>query len=234
MKSNIELLRSRNPKKTTRRELSDLSGFPTSTIVVYENGKQKPSHKYLEFCSLYFGYTYECLYDYETEKALEPFKNKAFRVLEIYRIIHKINYHQLYSKLSLDNKPIFYSYNSPVLNKDKKEEQIKEELSSMNENELKNLIIKHLNVREDSFEHFGFEKEPNVKIDETKELITPDIYANFVKAQNLGNKAKILANKGGGLDVEILEALQGVNDDIKKVILTLLNLLKGGKMNNTT
>ena len=234
MKSNIELLRSRNPKKTTRGELSDLSGFPTSTIVVYENGKQKPSHKYLEFCSLYFGYTYECLYDYETEKALEPFKNKAFRILEIYRIIHKMNYHQLYSKLSLDNKPIFYSYNSPVLNKDKKEEQIKEELSSMNENELKNLIIKHLNVREDSFEHFGFEKEPNVKIDETKELITPDIYANFVKAQNLGNKAKILVNKGGGLDAEILEALQGVNDDIKKVILTLLNLLKGGKMNNTT
>lgn len=99
----------------------------------------------------------------------------------------------------------------------------------MNENELKNLITKHLNVREDSFERFGFEKETSVKIDETKELITPDIYANFVKAQNLGNKAKIIANKGNGLDAEILEALQGVNDDIKKVILTLLKLLKGAK-----
>lgn len=230
----INLLRLRIFKKMSRKELSDLSGFPASTVVIYENGKQKPSHKYLEFCSLYFGYTYECLYDYEIEKALEPFKNKAFRVLEIYRIIHKMNYHQLYSKLSLDNKSILYSYNSPVLNKDKKEEQIKEELSSMNENELKNLITKHLNVREDSFERFGFEKETNVKIDETKELITPDIYANFVKAQNLGNKAKIIANKGSGLDAEILEALQGVNDDVKKVILTLLNLLKGGKMNNTT
>ncbi|WP_086224885.1 helix-turn-helix domain-containing protein [Campylobacter devanensis] len=225
----INLLRLRIFKKMSRKELSDLSGFPVSTIVVYENGKQKPSHKYLEFCLLYFGYTYECLYDYEIEKALEPFKNKAFRVLEIYRIIHKMNYHQLYSKLSLDNKSILYSYNSPVLNKDKKEEQIKEELSSMNENELKNLITKHLNAREDSFERFGFEKETNVKIDETKELITPDIYANFVKAQNLGNKAKIIANKGSGLDAEILEALQGVNDDVKKVILTLLKLLKGAK-----
>lgn len=225
----INLLRLRIFKKMSRKELSDLSGFPASTIVIYENGKQKPSHKYLEFYSLYFGYTYEYLYDYETEKALEPFKNKAFRVLEIYRIIHKMNYHQLYSKLSLDNKSILYSYNSPVLNKDKKEEQIKEELSSMNENELKNLITKHLNVREDSFERFGFEKETSVKIDETKELITPDIYANFVKAQNLGNKAKIIANKGNGLDAEILEALQGVNDDIKKVILTLLKLLKGAK-----
>lgn len=172
----INLLRLIIFKKMSRKELSDLSGFPASTIVIYENCKQKPSHKYLEFCSLYFGYTYECLYDYETEKALEPFKNKAFRVLEIYRIIHKMNYHQLYSNLSLDNKSILYSYNSPVLNKDKKEEQIKEELSSMNENELKNLITKHLNVRKDSFEHFGFEKETNVKIDETKELITPDIY----------------------------------------------------------
>ncbi|WP_086243173.1 helix-turn-helix domain-containing protein [Campylobacter devanensis] len=225
----INLLRLRIFKKMSRKELSDLSGFPASTIVIYENGKQKPSHKYLEFYSLYFGYTYEYLYDYETEKALEPFKNKAFRVLEIYRIIHKMNYHQLYSKLSLDNKSILYSYNSPVLNKDKKEEQIKEELSSMNENELKNLITKHLNAREDSFERFGFEKETSVKIDETKELITPDIYANFVKAQNLGNKAKIIANKGNGLDAEILEALQGVNDDIKKVILTLLKLLKGAK-----
>lgn len=194
----LNLLRLRIFKKMSHKELSDLSGFPVITIVVYENGKQKPSHKYLEFCLLYFGYTYECLYDYEIEKALEPFKNKAFRVLEIYRIIHKMNYHQLYSKLSLDNKPIFYSYNSPVLNKDKKEE-----LSSMNENELKNLITKHLNVRENSFEHFGFEKETNVKIDERKELITPDIYANFVKAQNLGNKAKIIANKGGSLDAEI-------------------------------
>lgn len=117
----INLLRLRIFKKMSRKELSDLSGFPASTIVIYENGKQKPSHKYLEFYSLYFGYTYEYLYDYETEKALEPFKNKAFRVLEIYRIIHKMNYHQLYSKLSLDNKSILYSYNSPVLNKDKKE-----------------------------------------------------------------------------------------------------------------
>ncbi|WP_086232288.1 helix-turn-helix domain-containing protein [Campylobacter devanensis] len=97
----INLLRLRIFKKMSRKELSDLSGFPVSTIVVYENGKQKPSHKYLEFYLLYFGYTYECLYDYEIEKALEPFKNKAFRVLEIYRIIHKMNYHQLYSKLSL-------------------------------------------------------------------------------------------------------------------------------------
>ena len=214
---NLERVRKFN--KMSRRELSDLSGFPASTIVVYENGRLKPSHKYLEFCSLYFGYTYESLCDYEIEKELEPFKNKAFRVLEIYRIIQKMSYCQIYSKLFLS----FLGF-IPDINENKA--KVKEVLSSTDENSLKNLIIKNLNVRSSSFEYFGFEKEPNAELDEAKELITPEIYANFVKAQNLGNEAKILANKGGGLDAEIFEALQGVNDNVKKSILALLNQLK--------
>lgn len=206
-------------KRMSRRKLSDLSGFPASTIVVYENGRIKPSHKYLEFCSLYFGYSYESLYDYETEKALEPFKNKAFRVLEIYRIIQKMSYCQIYSKL-------FLSFLGSIPDMNENKARVKEVLSSTDENSLKNLIIKNLNVRSSSFEYFGFEKEPNAELDEAKELITPEIYANFVKAQNLGNEAKILANKGGSLDAEIFEALQSVNDNVKKSILALLNQLK--------
>ena len=218
---NIE--RIRKLKKMSRKKLSDLSGFHAITIFVYESGKQKPSHKYLEFCSLYFGYTYDSLCDYETEKELEPFKNKAFRVLEIYRIIYKMSYRELYNMLLLG---IFGSTYGGKTDK--------EALSYVDENTLKNIIIDNINMRikSISFEYFGFEKTPNGRFDETKELITPDIYANFVKAQNLGNKAKILANKGGGLDAEILEALQGVNDDVKKVILALLNQLKSTQADN--
>ena len=218
---NLERVRKFN--KMSRRKLSDLSGFPASTIVVYENGRIKPSHKYLEFCSLYFGYSYESLCDYETEKELEPFKNKAFRVLEIYRIMHKMSYRELYNMLLL---PIFGSTHLGKTDK--------EALSCANEDALKNIIINNIDIgiKSISFEYFGFGETPKGIFDEKKELITPKIYANFVKTEDVGNEAKELANKGAGLDAEILEALQGVNDDAKKSILALLNQLKSTQADN--
>ncbi|MCZ6133635.1 helix-turn-helix transcriptional regulator [Campylobacter ureolyticus] len=51
----------RKNAKLSRRALSDISGFNERTILSYERAERLPSDRYLEFVSLYFGYTKESI-----------------------------------------------------------------------------------------------------------------------------------------------------------------------------
>lgn len=58
----------RKERKLSRRGLHDISGFKEPTIVSYEKGINQPSNEYLDFVSLYFGYTKDSILDDKTPK----------------------------------------------------------------------------------------------------------------------------------------------------------------------
>ena len=75
----------RKERKISRRELHDISGFKEPTIVSYEKGINQPSNEYLDFISLYFGYTKDSILDNKTPKLVKM--DKMVNTLLMYQSI---------------------------------------------------------------------------------------------------------------------------------------------------
>lgn len=85
----IKLTSMRINAKLSRRKLAEISGFNEHTIKAYEITQTPPSRDYVEFCSLYFGYTLESIID-STKKQLEKMDNYELQS-QRYKIYKKAN-----------------------------------------------------------------------------------------------------------------------------------------------
>lgn len=75
----------RKERKISRRELHDISGFKEPTIVSYEKGINQPSNEYLDFISLYFGYTKDSILNNNSDKLVKM--DKTVNTLLMYQSI---------------------------------------------------------------------------------------------------------------------------------------------------
>ena len=89
MKTHEKLAKMRKDAKLSRRELADISGFNERTILAFETDERQPSFKYLQFCSLYFGYEPESIQD--NAKELEKMSENE-QVLGIYKEIENCDF----------------------------------------------------------------------------------------------------------------------------------------------
>ncbi|WP_170018789.1 helix-turn-helix transcriptional regulator [Campylobacter sp. RM16190] len=80
---NAKLEQIRRKNKITRKGLENISGFKERTIGSYERAENFPSDEYLDFISLYFGYTK----DYIIKDTYEYELNKFVRVVLMYQSI---------------------------------------------------------------------------------------------------------------------------------------------------
>ncbi len=108
---NIRLEEIRKENKLSRKAMEELSGFKASTIESYERGVRKPSDKYIEFISLYFGYTEnyikglidnanELIEEHirENEDIFGYSKDENF---DIYRIISNVSYYDYFNQIDV-------------------------------------------------------------------------------------------------------------------------------------
>lgn len=129
----------RKNAKLSRRALSDISGFNERTILSYERAERLPSDRYLEFVSLYFGYTKEsilndksdlikldkfvnCLLMYQSifnydDKEMDKLLHKSHNDLDdIFKIPNKhkktLQYQNLNDKYKIPSWDILKSYDN--------------------------------------------------------------------------------------------------------------------------
>ena len=89
MKTHEKLAQMRKDAKLSRRELAEISGFNKRTILAFETGERQPNFKYLQFCSLYFGYEPESIQD--NAKELEKMSENE-QTLGIYKEIENCDF----------------------------------------------------------------------------------------------------------------------------------------------
>lgn len=101
---NEKLIDIRKQHKLSRKGIEHLSGFKERTIASYERGEREPSKEYLEFISLYFGYStgylegstqgmigrvcqtfsiYERIYDYDDIKMADLLDMEALEYTDL-------------------------------------------------------------------------------------------------------------------------------------------------------
>lgn len=91
----------RKNAKLSRRALSDISGFNERTILSYERAERLPNDRYLEFVSLYFGYTKESILNDKSDLIkLDKFVN----CLLMYQSIFNYDDNKMAELLELQNK----------------------------------------------------------------------------------------------------------------------------------
>lgn len=217
----------RKKHKLTRKGLENISGFKVSRIESYERGNRVPSNDYIEFISLYFGYSMDFIND-KTKTILNDF----IRVINMFQSIY--NY---------DNE-----YMSKLLNITKKEYEkkyyylTKENLVNKNLDDIF-LIIEKLNIkpscvnlilRELETKKIHFKKDIEnlekrfLKLENLGINITPEYYAQIIKERN---NPKTVTPDTRKEDIpekykEILELLPYAPDSFLNTIIQKLKTIK--------
>jgi len=177
----------RKEHKLTRKGLEGLSGFKARNIENYERGVSKPPSEYIEFMSLYFGYTIDYI-NGKSKSVLGIF----FQVVKMYQSVYNYDDKKMAELLNLNIESYKNEFN-------------------INSNSIKNNIFKKhclgkcfevleiLNIKPSSAKIYKTQIEQSSIYDENKienleerysnlELkgveMTPDFYASIIKKRN--------------------------------------------------
>lgn len=197
----------RKKYKLTRKELEAISGFKERNISAYERGEVNPSIDYINFISLYFGYTKESILSDSSE--LAPL-DKAVRILLMYQSIFNYDDEKMADLLGLlggcDKETAIGVLYSNYLNENNAlsikvpavtlriAKNLNIKFSLLSDYSLADLADSYADsVKRRHISHKAFyeliERDFKVK-DEIKELenngldITPDYYASIIKKRN--------------------------------------------------
>lgn len=177
----------RKKHKLSRKGLENLSGFKERTIIAYERGEREVSKEYIEFMSLYFGYTedyvrgkgifllsdflqivniYQSIYDYDDEKMSKLLNISINEYQESFNFTSKAKYDHIYCNNRTNEVFI-------ILEKlNIKPSSMKLFLYNIQKNEIhRDSKILNLDDRYNKLELNGIN-------------ITPEYYANIIKKRN--------------------------------------------------
>lgn len=227
MKTHEKLAQMRKDAKLSRRELADISGFNEHTILAYERNQNPASYEYLEFCSLYFGYTQSSItailyFAKETKNTSYPPLEKMSeqeQILKIYQKITGLSNRNLYEMLLSIDQEILTIY------KEFKELQptynpIADELLASN-------VLEEYISKLDKKEFGSFLEFHNIDPAD----YTPSKYAEFVRLENTAKKLE-KSKQYSKQDLELLALLNSLDAEVKDGLKALIKTIiaKGGKM----
>lgn len=222
---NKKLEQIRRERKLTRKDLENISGFKERTIGSYERGENYPSKEYLDFISLYFGYTKDSILDEKSDIAkLDNFTNTI--------LMYKSIYNETDEKMAIllsyayDDIKKYYDNIENIYNVFKNNLDISQLIKICETLHITfDCLVKDLSI----FTHITPKEKEKIKELNTIGLnITPEYYASIIKKRNTPEKITPLNTLS---DIppkhqELLELLKFAPDSFADEIIKKLKEIK--------
>lgn len=224
--------------KLSRRQMLELSGFKERTIISYEKGINPPSSEYIDFISLYFGYTKDSILNNNSDKLVKM--DKMVNTLLMYQSIFNYTDEKMAELLAISKDNFLSIIELKTMLNPSKILKIAYALNIYPANLLQFETLEYMdNLFYDYFANKNRSDENKKKINEYLGIptslqlddfihITPEYYASIIKKRNTPEKITPLNTLS---DIppkhqELLELLKFAPDSFTDEIIKKLKEIK--------
>ena len=193
---NVRLQCIRRDNNMTRKALEFISGFKVRNIASYERGENQPPKEYIEFISLYFGYTEEYIKGNHTDN---KYINKTIKIILMYQSIYIYNDNKMAKLLQISVTDYIKLINEAYLSIGVITNYFEKKREHLNYNEKMLNIAFRLNIKISSF-NFDFINDDNT-IDNIFSSYLDDDTKTTTISEYIRDKALVNVNNSRGIEI---------------------------------